>query len=94
MGLSITAYQRVLRGDRHEGLVEPLPQDPLVQVYFNHSLYSQYLEPYRQQMRQGDNLEEQIIDTISQAKSTVYVAVQELRLPKLAQALVKNIKRG
>ena len=94
MALGITACQRVKPGDRHEELIESLPQDPLVQVYFNHSLSSQYLEPYRQQMRQRDNLEEQIIDTISQAKSTVYVAVQELRLPKLAQALVKNIKRG
>jgi hypothetical protein len=27
----------------------PLPQDPLVQVYFNHSESSEYKEPYRQQ---------------------------------------------
>jgi phosphatidylserine/phosphatidylglycerophosphate/cardiolipin synthase-like enzyme len=65
-----------------------------VEVYFNHSESSQYLEPYRQQTRQGDNLEKLIVDTISQAQSTVDVAVQELRLPKIAQALVDRQKAG
>ncbi|BAY96659.1 hypothetical protein NIES37_05930 [Tolypothrix tenuis PCC 7101] len=75
-------------------LPAPLPQDPLVQVYFNHSESSEFTEPYRQQIRLGDNLEQQIVDTISQAKSTVDVAVQELRLPKVAQALVDKQKAG
>ncbi|MCX7595810.1 MAG: phospholipase D-like domain-containing protein [Fischerella sp.] len=73
---------------------EPLPQDPFVQVYFNHSESSQYLEPYRQQTRRGDNLEKLIVETINQAQSTVDVAVQELRLPKIAQALVDRQKAG
>lgn len=72
----------------------PLPQDPLVQVYFNHSESSEYKESYRQQTRLGDDLEKQIIDAIVQAKSTVDVAVQELRLPKVAQALVDRQKAG
>ena len=72
----------------------PLPQDPLVQVYFNHSESSEYQEAYRQQTRLGDDLEKQIIDAITQAKSTVDVAVQELRLPKVAQALVDRQKAG
>jgi competence ComEA-like helix-hairpin-helix protein len=72
----------------------PLPQDPLVQVYFNHSESSEYKEPYRQQTRRGDNLEKQIVDAISQAKSTVDVAVQELRLPGVAKALVDRQKAG
>ncbi|OYD89938.1 competence protein ComE [Nostoc sp. 'Peltigera membranacea cyanobiont' 210A] len=72
----------------------PLPQDPLVQVYFNHSESSEYQEAYRQQTRLGDDLEKQIADTITQAKSTVDVAVQELRLPKVAQALVDRQKAG
>ncbi|MHC0066092.1 DUF655 domain-containing protein [Nostoc sp. UIC 10890] len=73
---------------------EPLPQDPLVQVYFNHSESSEYKESYRQQTRLGDDLEKQITDAITQAKSTVDVAVQELRLPKVAQALVDRQKAG
>ncbi|ODG96550.1 competence protein ComE [Nostoc sp. KVJ20] len=71
---------------------EPLPQDSLVQVYFNHSESSEYKESYRQQTRLGDDLEKQIADAITQAKSTVDVAVQELRLPKVAQALVDRQK--
>ncbi|MCC5627588.1 DUF655 domain-containing protein [Nostoc sphaeroides] len=72
----------------------PLPQDPLVQVYFNHSESSEYKEAYRQQTRLGDDLEKQIVDAITQAKSTVDVAVQELRLPKVAQALADRQKVG
>ena len=72
----------------------PLPQDPLVQVYFNHSESSEYKEAYRQQTRLGDDLEKQIIDAIMHAKFTVDVAVQELRLPKVAQALVDRQKAG
>jgi phosphatidylserine/phosphatidylglycerophosphate/cardiolipin synthase-like enzyme len=73
---------------------QPLPQDPLTQVYFNHSESSEYQENYRQHNRQGDDLEKQIVDTISQAKSTIDIAVQELRLPKIAQTLVKKQKDG
>ncbi|MDZ7963189.1 MAG: DUF655 domain-containing protein [Aulosira sp. DedQUE10] len=72
----------------------PLPQDPFVQVYFNHSESSEFSEPYRKQSRLGDNLEQQIVNAISQAKSTVDVAIQELRLPKVAQALVERQKAG
>jgi competence ComEA-like helix-hairpin-helix protein len=72
----------------------PLPQDPLIQVYFNHSESSEYKEAYRQQTRLGDDLEKQIVNAITQAKSTVDVAVQELRLPKVAEALVNRQKAG
>ncbi|MBN3888900.1 MAG: DUF655 domain-containing protein [Nostoc sp. JL31] len=72
----------------------PLPQDPLIQAYFNHSESSEYQEAYRQQTRLGDDLEKQIVDAITNAKSTVDVAVQELRLPKVAQALVDRQKAG
>ncbi len=89
--LFLTACQRFQSENKH---LKPLPQDPLVQVYFNHSQVSEYSEPYRQQTRQGDNLEKLIVDTITQAKSTVDVAVQELRLPKVAQALVDRQKAG
>ncbi|MEJ6480348.1 DUF655 domain-containing protein [Nostoc punctiforme UO1] len=72
----------------------PLPQDPLVQVYFNHSESSEYKEAYRQQTRLGDDLEKEIVNAITHAKSTIDVAVQELRLPKVAQALVERQKAG
>ncbi|WP_414542372.1 phospholipase D-like domain-containing protein [Nostoc sp. CCY0012] len=89
--VAIAACQQVQSSSQR---LAPLPQDPLVQVYFNHSQSSEYQEPYRQQTRPGDNLEQQIIDAISQAKSTVDVAVQELRLPKISQALAKKHQEG
>ena len=82
------------RVDSYNQRPAPLPQDPLVQVYFNHSESSEYKEPYRQQTRLGDDLEKQIVNAITHSKSTVDVAVQELRLPKIAQALVDRQKAG
>lgn len=72
----------------------PLPQDEQIQVYTNHEPASSYTEPYRQITRDGDNLEQVIIDTISTAHSTVDVAVQEFRLPGIAQALAARQKAG
>jgi len=74
--------------------LEPLPQDPLIQVYFNHSEASVYTEPYRHISRFGDNLEQIIIDTITQSTSTIDLAVQEFRLPNIAQALVERHQAG
>ncbi|QLE54707.1 DUF655 domain-containing protein [Nostoc sp. TCL26-01] len=89
--LAIAACQKVQSDNQRPA---PLPQDPFVKVYFNHSPSSEYRELYRQQTRLGDNLEQEIIDVISQAKSSVDIAVQELRLPKIAQALRDKQKAG
>ncbi|MBE9214301.1 DUF655 domain-containing protein [Plectonema cf. radiosum LEGE 06105] len=78
----------------HNQTLKPLPQDSLIKVYFNHSQTSEYQEPYRQKLRAGDNLEQIIIEAISQADSTIDVAVQELRLPIVAQALVNKQQAG
>ncbi|MEL7039544.1 MAG: phospholipase D-like domain-containing protein [Cyanobacteria bacterium J06592_8] len=75
-------------------LLETLPQDPNIQAYFNQSVASVYSEPYRQQTRFGDNLEQTIIDTIKTANSTIDVAVQEFRLPQIAEALAKQHQLG
>lgn len=75
-------------------LVKPLPQDAAVKVYFNYNPSSKYKDPYRHFMRKGDNLEQQIIDAINQAQSTVDVAVMEFRLPKIAEALIAKQKAG
>ncbi len=74
--------------------VPVLPQDPLLQVYFNQSNASSYTEPYRQQTRTGDNLEESIAAAIYSARSTVYIAVQEFRLPGIARALANRHRSG
>ena len=74
--------------------LKPLPQDPYIQVYFNHSEANVYSEPYRGIERLGDNLEQLLIETIDQAQSSIDLAVQELGLPKLAQALRDRRQAG
>lgn len=75
-------------------VLQPLPQDPSVQVYFNHNPTSSYEDPYRYFQRKGDNLEQQIIDAINKAESTVDVAVMELRLPNVARSLIAKHTSG
>ena len=72
----------------------PLPQDPLLQVYFNQSESSIYQEFYREETRYGDNFEKLIADAIAGARLTVDVAVQELRLPAIAQAMAERQAAG
>ncbi|MDX2230689.1 MAG: phospholipase D-like domain-containing protein [Leptolyngbyaceae cyanobacterium bins.349] len=72
----------------------PLPQDPLIQVYLNRGVAVSYTEPYRHYTRDGSNLEQVLIDAIAAARSTVDIAVQELRLPGIAQALVERHRAG
>jgi len=71
-----------------------LPQDPSLSVYFNQSIASSYSEPYRQVTRPGDDLEQQIVESINSARSSVDVAVEEFRLPRIAQALVHRHRSG
>ena len=87
----LTACQQAKSNNK---VLKPLPQDSSIQVYFNHSQSSEYQEPYRQKIRKGDNLEKIIIEAISQAKFTIDVAVQELRLPLIAQALAEKHQAG
>ena len=42
-------------------LVDPLPQDPHIAVFFNQSEANTYTDPYRQVPRHGDNLEQVIV---------------------------------
>lgn len=72
----------------------PLPQDSLVQVYFNHSEANTYIEPYRGIERYGDDLEQVVVDAIAQADRSVDIAIQELRLPRVAQALHDRAQAG
>ncbi|NJK34519.1 MAG: phosphatidylserine/phosphatidylglycerophosphate/cardiolipin synthase family protein [Oscillatoriales cyanobacterium SM2_2_1] len=72
----------------------PLPQNPNIQAYFNHSLTARYSDPYRKIERDGDNFEQIIIDAIASAQTSIDMAVQEFRLPKIAEALIQRYKQG
>jgi phosphatidylserine/phosphatidylglycerophosphate/cardiolipin synthase-like enzyme len=65
-----------------------------VKAYFNQNSSKSYIDPYRKMSRTGDNLEAVVLDGISKARKTIFVAVQELRLPLIAQALVAKKKAG
>lgn len=93
IGLAFCGQQEEEQPQLSPNLI-PLPQDPLLQVYFNQSLTSSYTEPYRQQTRAGDDLEKLVMDAIASAESTVDVAVQEFRLPGIARVLGDRQRSG
>ncbi len=72
----------------------PLPQHPQIEVYFNQNPAQDYRDPYRDINRNGDNLEQLLIDNIENAQNRIDIAVQELRLPKLAQAIARQHQAG
>ena len=76
------------------GIVPTLPQNPNIQVFFNQNQASRYTDPYRKIERLGDNLERVMIDNVSQSKVSLDIAVQELRLPNIAKAIVEAQLRG
>ena len=63
-------------------------------AYFNQYELASYKDPYRKIERRGHNLEAEIIKVIKKAKKSVFIAVQELRLPNIAQALVERKNAG
>ncbi len=73
---------------------EPLPQDSHIQVFFNQSEASVYTDPYRQIERHGDDLEQAIVTAIDQSTQRIDIAIQNLNLPKVAEALVDSNRRG
>jgi phosphatidylserine/phosphatidylglycerophosphate/cardiolipin synthase-like enzyme len=80
--------------EKLEAKVPPLPQHKLIQVYSNHNEANSYKDPYRHILRYGDNLERILIDNINQAKTSIDVAIQELRLPSILNALIDRQEAG
>ena len=65
-----------------------------IDVVFNHNARSSYRSPLTGDWRNGDDMEAWLIDAIDGANEEVLVAVQELNLPKVAQALIAAQQRG
>ena len=70
----------------------PLPEG--IEVAFNHRADSHYRSPIHAESRNGDNLEALVIRGIEAAEQEILVAVQELSLPAIAEALVRQHHRG
>ena len=81
---------------RNSVLEDKLIQDKFVRAYFNHrqTKTQTFVDPYRQIARSGDDLEAIIIREIATANSSIDLAVQELNLPRIAQALAKKHLAG
>lgn len=79
-----------LSGGDHRAL--PLP--PGIRVAFNHRGDSRYRSPVSGQWRQGDDLEALLLESIREARVEILVAVQELSLPAVAEALAERHRRG
>lgn len=97
LSLTIVSYLLFLNGCQNQTQkLPPLQQDSAIQVYFNHNQAQgkEYLEPYRNIQRTGDNLEAIIIEQINTAKSTLDIAVQEINLTNLAKAIVAKKQEG
>ena len=77
------------------GAVEAdLPLPPGFALAFNHRDGSHYQSPLTGQWRNGDDLEQLIVDAIEGADTSLLVAVQELSLPSLARHLIAAHRRG
>lgn len=76
-------------------LAQPSPTtDKSLMAYFNQRASSQFIEPYRNIVRNGDDLERVIVQQISDAKSSIDLAVMSMTLPNIARALVEAKRRG
>ncbi|WP_299412283.1 phospholipase D-like domain-containing protein [Acaryochloris sp. IP29b_bin.148] len=91
VGIGVNRWQR---SHSQFQTIEPLPQHSQIRVYMNQSLANSFTDAYRQITRPGDDLESIIVEQIQAAQSTVDVAIQELRSPRIAQALRDRKQAG
>jgi phosphatidylserine/phosphatidylglycerophosphate/cardiolipin synthase-like enzyme len=62
-------------------------------VSFNRVDDEKFVDPYRNFTRSGHNVEADLVKAIESAKTRIWIAVYELRLPNVARALAKAHKR-
>jgi len=72
----------------------PIAQTGPVRAFFNQNQAAQYRDSYRKIDRAGDDLEAQMVTLIRSARSSVSLAVYELRLPEVVRALVDRQQAG
>jgi phosphatidylserine/phosphatidylglycerophosphate/cardiolipin synthase-like enzyme len=70
----------------------PLPSG--IRVAFNHREGQRYRSPVSGRWRQGDDMEAMVVEAIGAARQEVLVAVQELSLAGVAEALIARHRQG
>ena len=73
---------------------EPLAMPKGITLHFNHQDSKRYRHPITGRWRNGDDLEQALIAQIRSAEHELLVAVQELSLPAIADALVHASQKG
>ena len=94
MGLSLLSGCGSAPARVERPVEEELPLPVGIRVAFNHREAERYRSPISGLWRQGDNLEAMVLEAISEARQEILVAVQELSLPAVAQALVARHRQG
>ena len=89
----------LLTGCTHPGVYRPWVQAPRPEakgmaVHFNQRRGHSYISPLSGQRREGENLEQVLIEAIGSARHEILVAVQELTLPAVAEALIAKHRAG
>ncbi len=63
-------------------------------MLFNHREGRRYRSPLTGKWRNGDDLEQTLVDAIDAAESEILVAIQQLTLPRIAKSLIAAQQRG
>jgi phosphatidylserine/phosphatidylglycerophosphate/cardiolipin synthase-like enzyme len=92
LGLAVAGCQAAARLSGSPSSPGPMPAG--IAVAFNHNDSQRYRSPIDGQWRRGDDLEALILGGITGARQEILVAVQELSLPRVAEALVKRHREG
>lgn len=82
---------------RADLLGSPAPKRALpqgIEVAFNHNPETRYRSPITGDWRRGDDLEALLLDSIERADRQLLMAVQELSLPRVAEALARKHAQG
>ena len=72
----------------------PLKSPAAIAVGFNHHQRNRYQSPISGEWRDGDDIEQMLIQAIELAQHEILVAVQELSAPTIADALIAAQHRG
>jgi phosphatidylserine/phosphatidylglycerophosphate/cardiolipin synthase-like enzyme len=93
--MAMTALQGCTSPGQLVGQKAPaLPMPEGIRVAFNHRAEAAYRSPISGQRRSGDDLEALVLEAIAGARQELLVAVQELSLPRVAEALAAKHRAG
>ena len=73
---------------------QPNVPEAIIAVGFNHHQHNRYQSPITGGWRDGDDIEQILVQAIELAQYEILLAVQELSAPTIADALIAAKRRG